>query len=46
MNFYARPTENSWFLIPTVGYIEYDDGERAIAMIWLQLEVGVSWWPE
>ena len=45
MNFYARPTVGSWFFLPTVGYIEYDDGERAIAMIWLQLEVGVSWRP-
>lgn len=45
MNFelYAKPTERSWFFLPTVGYIEYDDGERALALVWLQLEVGVKW---
>ena len=38
---YARHTEISWFFLPTLGYVEYDDGERAVAIIWLQLEVGV-----
>ena len=39
---YARHTEISWFFLPTLGYVEYDDdGERAVALIWLQLEVGV-----
>lgn len=38
---YARHTESSWFFLPTLGYVEYEDGERAVALIWLQLEVGV-----
>lgn len=45
MAFYARPTERSWFFIPTLGYIEYEDGERAVALVWLQLDVGVRWRP-
>lgn len=42
---YARHTDRSWFFIPTAGYIEYADGENALALIWLQLEVGVRWTP-
>lgn len=43
--FYAKHTERSWFFIPTLWYIEYEDGERAFALVWLQLEVGVRWHP-
>jgi hypothetical protein len=42
---YARHTERSWFFLPTCGYVEYADGERALALIWLQLEIGVRWRP-
>lgn len=41
--FYARHTERSWFFIPALGYVECEDGERAVALVWLQLEVGVRW---
>lgn len=27
--FYAKHTERSWFFIPTLWSIEYEDGERA-----------------
>lgn len=43
MAFYAKHTERSWFFIPTLGFIEYEDGERALALVWLQLEIGVRW---
>lgn len=42
----ALLTAGNWFLLPTIGYAEYPDGERALALIWLQLEVGVRWTPE
>lgn len=42
---YARHTERSWFFLPTFGFVEYADGERALALIWLQLEIGVRWRP-
>lgn len=42
---YARHTQRSWFFLPTVGYVENEDGERAVALVWLQLEIGVSWFP-
>lgn len=42
---YARHTERSWFFVPTLGFIQYEDGECALALIWLQLEVGVRWTP-
>lgn len=40
---YAAHTNKTWFFVPTVGFVEYDDGEKAVALIWLQLEVGVKW---
>lgn len=43
LTFYAIPTTRSWFFVPTIGFIEYDDGEKALAVVWLQLEVGVRW---
>ena len=42
---YARHTGVAWFFLPTLGYVEYEDGERAFALVWLQLEVGVRWRP-
>lgn len=40
---YAKPTIGSWFFIPTFAYVAYEDGEQAVAFIWLQLEIGVRW---
>lgn len=40
---YAKLTERSWFFVPTIGFVEYEDGERAVAFVWLQLEVGIRW---
>lgn len=37
---------DTWFFLPTVASTEYDDGEKAIAIIWLQLEVGLRWYPK
>ena len=45
MSFYALHTERSWFFVPTVGFVDFADGERALALIWLQLEIGVKWSP-
>ena len=36
---YARHTGTAWFFLPTLGYVEYEDGERAFALVWLQLEI-------
>ena len=36
---YARHTGAAWFFLPTLGYVEYEDGERAFALVWLQLEI-------
>ena len=41
----ARGSGAAWFFLPTLGYVEYEDGERAFALVWLQLEVGVRWRP-
>jgi hypothetical protein len=43
--FYVRPTERSWFWLPTFATIQYEDSECAVALIWLQLEVGFRWYP-
>ncbi len=43
---YARHLGRAWFFIPTVGFIQYDDGERAVALVWLQLEIGLRWTSE
>ena len=42
---YARHTGAARFFLPTLGYVEYEDGERAFALVWLQLEAGVRWRP-
>lgn len=45
MSFYALHAKRSWPLAPTVGFIEHGGGERGLALIWLQLEIGVKWSP-
>lgn len=43
MSPYARHIGNAWFLIPTIGLTEHAGGECMLALIWLQLEVGLRW---
>lgn len=43
MKLYAQITGNAWFFLPTVGITRHDNGEYMLALIWLQLEVGVRW---
>ena len=38
---YAQITGRAWFLLPTLACITHDDGERMLALIWLNLEVGL-----
>ena len=42
---YARHTGAARFFLLTLGYVESEDGERAFALVWLQLEAGVRWRP-
>lgn len=42
---YAKITGEAWFLLPTVAYTRHPDGERMAAVIWLNLEVGLRWYP-
>lgn len=44
MKVYARITGSAWFFLPTVACTRHDDGERMLALIWLQMEVGVRWY--
>ena len=43
MKTYAKLTGDAWFILPTLAVTRYTDGERAAAVIWLNLEVGVRW---
>ena len=45
MQVYAETTGRAWFLLPTLALVEHQDGERMVGLIWLNLEIGVRWYP-